>query len=229
MSNSGKYIESELNKLFEKWNQVHIKDEYEYSNLYNVLNKSTFLSDGIIDPDKWDFGPKVLYISRESNIQDELDLNANLPKKIENIFYMKRAYEGIDCKFRFYKNIEYLHKYLFESNDLGDSAFMNLNKRGGLSSIDPTLNKYVNKYADFIEKEIEIIDPKIIVCLGVFGTLNNKKIFKKYNFTQDLSIKYLYQLNNIQVLDMFHPSRKGKEAFVNKWYKRRFSNLNFIK
>lgn len=47
---------------------------------------------------------------------------------------------------------------------------MNLNKRGGFKDLRPSgirdnFNDYVNRYLDFILKEIEIINPDYIVGL----------------------------------------------------------------
>lgn len=46
---------------------------------------------------------------------------------------------------------------------------MNINKRGGSSSTDfKELNKYAEKYKEFIKREIEIINPDYIICCGSY-------------------------------------------------------------
>ena len=56
-------------------------------------------------------------------------------------------------------------------------AYMNLNKRGGFGSTNfAHLKHYVVKYRGYILKEIEIINPDIIVCGGTCRTLNNLNI-----------------------------------------------------
>ena len=46
---------------------------------------------------------------------------------------------------------------------------MNINKRGGSSSTDfKELNKYAEKYKEFLKREIEIINPDYIICCGSY-------------------------------------------------------------
>ena len=52
-------------------------------------------------------------------------------------------------------------------------AYINLNKRGGFGSTNHArLKHYVNEYKCYISKEIEIINPDIIVCGGTYGIVN---------------------------------------------------------
>ena len=50
---------------------------------------------------------------------------------------------------------------------LNKVAFMNLNKRGGLSGSKwKTISGYTQKYACFIKREIDMVEPDIIICCG---------------------------------------------------------------
>ena len=82
---------------------------------------------------------------------------------------------------------------------------MNINKRGGFAECNKqTLYNYYNKYKENILKEIEIINPSVIVfCAG------NKAIYD--DLKENVNCKY--------IIDMYHPSyrywsiEKFKEEF----------------
>lgn len=82
---------------------------------------------------------------------------------------------------------------------------MNINKRGGFAECNKqTLYNYYNKYKENILKEIEIINPSVIVfCAG------NKTIYD--DLKENVNCKY--------IIDMYHPSyrywsiEKFKEEF----------------
>lgn len=81
-------------------------------------------------------------------------------------------------------------------------AYMNLNKRGGFGSTNfAHLKHYVVKYRGYILKEIEIINPDIIVCGGTCGTLKalNKEIIDEKHLKDDYhpaSSRHNPKLNN---------------------------------
>jgi hypothetical protein len=55
---------------------------------------------------------------------------------------------------------------------LKQSAFMNLNKRGG-DNWEEKVWAYTWKYADFIRKQIAILHPKTIICLGTYKLVHD--------------------------------------------------------
>lgn len=85
------------------------------------------------------------------------------------------------------------------SCELIDCAYMNINKRGGYNTADKTrIRNYAKKYEKFIEKEIELLDPEIIICCGI---LDDQGICKKILKSCGKSV-YLYKR---------HPSRYSKD------------------
>lgn len=100
-------------------------------------------------------------------------------------------------------------------------AFMNLNKRGGFGGIqEVTFLNYLKTYKDYIRREIEIINPDVIVWCGcntydqeeymdaVFDKEvrvgDEKKMIKILKLTIDENRK------EIPILRMWHPSMKGE-------------------
>ena len=101
-------------------------------------------------------------------------------------------------------------------------AFMNLNKRGGFGNIQvENFLKYIETYKDYIRREIEIINPDVIVWCAC----NTYK--KKYmDAIFDDKYKNVWQqkelvLNKkeIPILRMWHPSVRAKsmEKYLNKF------------
>lgn len=97
-------------------------------------------------------------------------------------------------------------------------AFMNINKRGGSSSTDfKELNKYAEKYNEFIKREIEIINPDYIICCGsywqiidhVYDYFKSKKEWgnrKKSEPDIDMYYKLNIKGKIVPAFNVFHPS-----------------------
>lgn len=99
-------------------------------------------------------------------------------------------------------------------------AFMNLNKRGGFGNIQgETFLKYIETYKDYIRREIEIINPDVIVWCGcntykkkyMDAIFDNKDVWKKKKLIPDK--------NKVPILRMWHPSVRAKsmEKYLNKF------------
>lgn len=99
-------------------------------------------------------------------------------------------------------------------------AFMNLNKRGGFGNIQgETFLKYIETYKDYIRREIEIINPDVIVWCAcntykkkyMDAIFDNKDVWKKKKLIPDK--------NKVPILRMWHPSVRAKsmEKYLNKF------------
>lgn len=174
----------DLDTLFKEWRKKHESEErgtrytdtFPYKKDYTCsddFNKS-FCCDGFIEYNK-DYEKTILFIFREANISDKLKGKELHPETDYNYFHMKKEWENhlrnkIESKYT--KFISYWLKKL--NLDNCNIAYMNLNKRGGFDLTNfAHLKHYVAKYRCYILKEIEIINPYIIVCGGKRGTLNN--------------------------------------------------------
>ena len=115
---------------------------------------------------------------------------------------------------------EKANKETLNKEALKKIAFMNLNKRGGFGNIqgEPFL-KYIETYKDYIRREIEIINPDVIVWCGcntykkkyMDAIFDNKDVWKKKKLIPDK--------NKVPILRMWHPSVRAKsmEKYLNKF------------
>lgn len=159
----------------------------------------------------------MLFISNEAN-DDYLDsANRIITNRAEDFEdYFNKYEDGWDGKLR--ERVCAFYKVMIQDYEIPEYqvaknfAFMNINKRGGGKNIKDDnykkgnnnhIEEYCEYYAEYIKKEIEIIDPNIIVWLGVA------------TYDMNLHIKYLgarktedgkVYLNNIPILRMWHPS-----------------------
>ena len=154
-----------LTALFDLWKNAHENEDNEScgstfpKNLNNMPKfedyKKSFCIDGYLS-DKFN---GILFILKESNTEGIAET--------EDTFWFK------DCKnakrWNLYHNsmVTYLEMFFGEKANYRECAYMNLNKRGGFGKCDDLqLKNYVDKYPDFIKKQIEIIKPKHIICCG---------------------------------------------------------------
>lgn len=160
-----------LNKLFDAWE----KERKCYNEINdNVLYK--FCRDGIIDENVFKKQKiKVLFISNEANLGKDYtyydEISAIYDRRDNFLEYYKTCKDDWGGKLR--ERVSALYQVII--NDFSSEhyqfanrfAFMNLNKRGGVEQTDyEHLEKYCKAYRVEILKEIEIINPHIIIWLG---------------------------------------------------------------
>lgn len=220
---------SEIEELFSYWKKAQ-ESEPNYDNRITGIDISSFTEDGIVDKCKWvniKNGKKVLYILREAN-----GSRSTVDGKVDKgDFWFKKCIEDNVCQDnRIFKRIVQMQRIIEVKGDnsevLKQTAYMNINKRGGLSSVNwKVLNNYAKTYRDFIKKEIELIDPDIIVCCGTYWTLVDQ-IYgeydkKKAEWNDEGGYKYKLKINNKDVMlyNMWHPSaRKSDEGYKERFY-----------
>ena len=165
-----------LNDLFERWMQAHSEESEESlskSISGNNITKDFFEIDGIIDEDAFEKEKtKVLFVSAEANV-DNYDVEATTNYRQCYKDYHDSGDDDWDGKMR--ERISGMYKYLTNQNDkelkemANKFAVMDINKRGGKANIDggKHLIEYTKLYKEFINKEIRIIDPDIVVLVGI--------------------------------------------------------------
>lgn len=183
----------QLNDHFKKWEKKQHEevDKFEKnegdsylkhynnkkSNLRKLDTKKSFTRDGIVDEKAWKSGKRILFILKEANLGYQL-AKAKEDKSLigdgGGFWFQNHVIENekkkIDWRrgiFRRLKKIGIKHA----KNDnfsLRTAAYMNINKRGGLSyAREDIINSYYDEYKDNILEEIRIIEPKIIaICCG---------------------------------------------------------------
>ncbi len=191
-----------LDELFCLWKQAHEAEENPELTFPQCpvcgespaedWFKDSFCEDGyLLSKDEFN---GVLFICRESNATDDIG-----NKKRVSGFWLHDKANDNDKYYKFIDKVlenipsDYL---ACDQRDRRRCAFMNLNKRGGYGRHTPNrLKHYCDTYNAFISREIELIDPKIIVCAGTFGFV------EKLNFCRK---------NIIAVYDCYHPSAQGR-------------------
>ena len=167
-----------LSDLFNKWEDAHAQ-ENDASIALTIngenISKLNFERDGIIEEEIFEKEKiKVLFISAEANV-DGYGAKDGVVKsdyKEEYLDYYKSGKDPWRGKMR--ERISALYGYLTgqKTNDFSTLAnkfaVMDLNKRGGKSTIDggKHIVEYTKVYKKFMKEEITIIDPDIIVWIG---------------------------------------------------------------
>lgn len=84
----------------------------------------------------------------------------------------------------------------------------------------------IEKCRIYLEKQIEIINPEIIVCLGNFSL---KFILKKFSIKEDLNIGKIHgkiiNVGNLKILPFFHPAYALYNRKIFKIMERDFKKL----
>lgn len=205
-----------MSELFDNWKyaQEHSEVAIECMNKRKISVKS-FCIDGYIDERSWEKGDKILFVLREANGAHATEMdggNIIVGNGKDESFWIKNEIMSQNGKHMpvMLKKLENVclcfqgsgksqHK---ESGTLlKQTAFMNINKMGGYSSVHwPTLKKYAEQFKDYIKREIDIIDPKIIVCCGTKWLLK-EKVYSEEEW-ETLASK-------CKIYDLSHPARRG--------------------
>lgn len=206
----------ELNQLFSEWKECHAKEGDDSCQMTFPLYK-----DKVIDVDKFknnwtndgylndNSTCRILFILKESNIEELADKEFVIG---DSIFWLKENRE----KYR--KAIpRRLKKLTVKLLDIDDSskwyeyaAMMNINKRGGFRNCKfENLLQYADIYSDKINKQIEILDPEIIVFLG-----------REFFDNRDEVLNMIEQCKGRKVRFHYHPSWKGD--------KNNFTDTHFL-
>ena len=199
-----------LQELFTEWKKSQLSDGlYDKLQRYcSNLKQDAFACDGIIDESIYrncDF--RVLYVMSESNADGYVKGVENQSEWDLNNEFRLFANEGKDWASRLKTKICEMQRIILKTETGADVgirdaaktiAVMNLNKRGGGKSISGKylreyFEPYVEKHRDFIKREVEIINPDLIICCG------------KHPF--DLMLKYgLNKEFKDKAIHMWHPS-----------------------
>ncbi|MFL5788959.1 MAG: hypothetical protein ACJ748_12950 [Flavisolibacter sp.] len=197
----------QLNQLFDKW-------EHRIPECRGLL-----VRDGIINEDMWNLtNPKILFIAKEPNQYGNSksgDFRSDWNSGNCNYPFAKTISEcafGILEGFKVYTEIggnrnrhqEYLQKI----------AFLNIKKTGGLSQCDEVAlwnHLQLQGQVELIQKEIEIINPEIIVLGLSFQNRITELIFP--GILEEMEqCGYMIEVanyNNRKIIDFYHPSSRN--------------------
>lgn len=207
-----KYI-SDIELLFQEWKNKAPSDDINHS-------KNVFIRDGIVCPEQW-FSQKVrpLFLLKEAYhgtgdwdlIKDHLLTKEKMGKHItwkrvsqwtQGLLHTSTTYL---CPFR-----DEAAMYYFGNELLRQIAVVNVKKSDGAKdSKKDNILQYAQCDCTELRREIELIDPTIIVCGYTITSLN---IILGYNIKdrQNSNLYYFTRLNghDVIVLDYYHPSNR---------------------
>lgn len=219
-----------LIELFQQWKKAHGADSWFEKTCIKGKEsddnfKKSFIPDGCVDFEKYNnANKKVLFILKEpasNGKEEEYNGISPISDLMKTHWYKLLIENEGNIKFNNEKTNRskcYYNKFKIICDMLHvvpkETAFMNINKRGGYSkgTNDKMLSNYLEVYEDFVRKEIEILEPDVIVsCIGngilkdklydensiqqIVATINNKKrdlFIAKYN-------------KKTKVYGMYHP------------------------
>ena len=186
-----------IEELFPLWEKAHVAEKDHHETIVGNISKEAFIEDGYISQSDYLKAPiKILFILKEANVADyKLETHTsqvgfyksfiteeydNPPKQKEKMARMAYYLQNpkLSVSERRKPKINDLKKALEKV------AFMNINKRGGGNKTSPALfRNYYDKYSTFVQREIKILNPDIIVVLGKNNTFiksNDEKVIHLY-------------------------------------------------
>lgn len=223
-----KYNEK-LDALFEEW-----KKEFEFTHFFHdgLMYRGEVINPNWRDPGKedemWDNAPKrVMFLLKDVNAggdgpEDDDDIRGRILTDTSSTTYRNMSY----WFYGILKTIETgeIPEYTFsvhESTKFFDNtpvAYVNCKKEAGESSITHhTLSKYIERDKKYLIKQIEILNPDIIIC-GAWTESGGNPIFNLVEKDIYKGIKkindwmYYCEENNKLVINSYHPSTTASDG-----------------
>lgn len=208
-----------LDELMKYWHLLHVQQ-----------GKKRFTYDGIVDQGRFGIdAPKICFLLEECYFDEaeyELDKHG---EKHHWHKYMWQEYddltyclnENIKCEEPWYmwnrvKVIANALIQLFGSasdEPMKNTAVVNIKKSEGENRSDlAEIAKCAKADLPLITKELELIDPDVIVCGRVFdicvssGIFQTERLEKIYSFPKGSGLYDAYRYGNKLVISMWHPS-----------------------
>ena len=209
----------QLNSLFNEWEQT--VSEY----------KGKFVRDGIVNENLYQIAStKILFITKEPNNPNEEagDFREWWRDKIKYAFScrLEEWSYGLLNNFPEYDEV---WKEKRTHNAIQQIAFMNIKKSGGGGNSELNrMMEHLKMNFDFLQREIEIIDPDIIITGTTWNKLRNGLFpeIKWQNSGYDIAIG---RYKKAKVIDYYHPSSRTPPAASYSLLQNIFSSDKFKK
>lgn len=168
-----------------------------------------FSNDGILSKDLWDsLNVKIAFILKESNDNfTEIRGRSHGPRGTSNHFWRnlsKWKYTTTEC---LQNNIPNYTQALIEKEiPLDGVAYINLKKNAESKpkSNDKDIKKYLSQDWEFLQKQIDLINPQVLFCCGTYKYIKDKIDHIHLG-------KGVYRQNNNRlIIDFYHPSAPSK-------------------
>ena len=179
-----------------------------------------FCKDGIVDESEYGNGmPKIVYLLKDANVEkaDEADICKNLIDTINGINNFGKMWKVICMWSRIAENPDCRFTDCCDDKfDVDDSireylkkiAVVNLSKEHGKGINDQDelsvkLAKSVERYYHFTKREIDIIDPDIVICCGTYHY-----VLGSYNVKDKVlpSGARCFEADGKLFVEMYHPA-----------------------
>lgn len=192
-----------VEELLGLWRLAH-RCEEDTGYISGTVPQEAFLPDGIINELRYQkSGRKILYIAKEAYwYEPEDDKAASEANAANEMFWHREVTYGTVPETIFSKRLAMMTNAIVDNDytninkehkALMGVAVINLNKRGGFVYCEGnTLEGYVQRYWEFIQKEIELIGPDLIICCGAE--------------VRELLAKYVQIADTVQIAVVKHPS-----------------------
>lgn len=213
-----------LNVLFEKWKAKSIENGEEKAFCEDGLMYKYGHDKNYVD-ELWDKSKKRILFLLKDPIEDSGDsrlwLNEPENQQLRPIIMKKLAYilYGLstvkDGKVTDFWDIT--HEQLVKSFNEIPFAYVESKKQEGTTVIkDKELDKYINRYKEYLTEEINILNPDIVICFG--GPQHHFAVNDLYKDAEviDKHIR-LHKQTNTLIIYSYHPSyfRISPENFYN--------------
>jgi hypothetical protein len=191
-------------ELFDRWRQ-----KIESQSKRHTYH---FCKDGIISPEDWAKAqPKILFILKEGRGKDDsritirnaLGNNKSGWKRHKVLRRVGRWAYGLLNYSTTIPDFEKAREHQFHSPR--HIAYINISKTPGGKSTNPTfLAKETETYSEYIKRQIDIINPEIVVLCGVYG------VIKKYIYGPDMerAAHRIHLVGNRVFINANHPAAR---------------------
>ena len=196
-----KTMRAEMESLFQEWEAAHKRKGYK-----------RFIRDGIVSPEVW-YGqptPKICYLLKEAYSKDK---GYDLAKKLknDNPWQMwKKVAVWTEAIFQAFGDGKEYDQKRIQANirqNINRIAVINVKKSNGQSNSDyQELKKYAKEDRAFLRRELDIINPDIIVCGYTSHCLRVILGDDWKNNKTDMTL--FGEWNGKMVIDYYHPASK---------------------
>lgn len=191
-----------MNNLFSEWKKVYELDGADH-----------FVEDGIVSIEYWEKSKiRVLFILKETNnfkgnINELIESTVNKTRKKRSKLWQRPTFHNIGrWTYGLINSNNRIEPYETSHDKrkkaLLSCAFINIKKTAGeKSSQKKIIDENAKKYNTFIKKQIDIIEPDIIVFSGTYKTI------KSYVLPELVKVSYrVHTYKNIICINAFHPA-----------------------
>lgn len=219
---------STMEELFLLWQLMQQMEEEPTGRTgYGDIDPRSFHIDGVVSPK--DFGG-TLYILKETNMKKQIRKGQSFPVISDIRKDLARA-SSPSGEVEYMKYLAGMERILGKMEDVEIKGLLNriavlyLNKRGGRGAADDISMQYGQYYIAFIKRQIELLNPSVIVCCGeeifrlismeVFQNKKRKKNSGEYMKWKDVVINDVFLADSRYC----HTKDERKAAFrvINMW------------